>query len=151
MKKIAFILLALTFCLIPFSQEDSKKGKAKLSFVDDTYGMQKEKTSNVPETPLPSYLFEQVPGGFVYCELVGTTNFAQTKVTVEIDFGQARKVFERNQRLLDEKGKPIKFNSMIDAMNYMGRMGWEFVQAYVATEGKSNVYHWILKKKLKEE
>lgn len=152
MKKIAFILLALTFCLNSFSQEDSIKSKNKLSFVDDTYGaqMQKKKTKKV-DTPLPDYLFEKVPGGFVYCQLVGTANFTMTKVTVEIDFGQARKVFERNKRLLDENGKPIKFNSMVDAMNYMGSMGWEFVQAYVVTVNNSNVYHWLLKKKLKEE
>ena len=42
-----------------------------------------------------------------------------------------------------------KFNSMVDAMNWMGSMGWEFVQAYVVTVGNQNVYHWLLKKNLK--
>lgn len=149
MKKITFILLALMLCFSNFSQERSKK--KPLGFTDDTYGMQKEKPQSADPAPLPDYLFEKVPGGFVYCQLVGTANFTMTKVTVEIDFGQARKVFERNKRLLDENGKPIKFNSMVDAMNYMGSMGWEFVQAYVVTVGNSNVYHWLLKKKLKDE
>lgn len=39
------------------------------------------------------------------------------------------------------------FNSMIDALNYMGEDGWEFVQAYIVTTGEINVYHWLLKKR----
>jgi len=40
---------------------------------------------------------------------------------------------------------------MIDAMNFMGAKGWEFVQAYVVTVGKQNVYHWLLKKEIEIE
>lgn len=47
----------------------------------------------------------------------------------------------------DENGKNIEFNSMVDAMNYFGKQGWEFVQAYAVTMGNQNVYHWLLKKK----
>lgn len=40
---------------------------------------------------------------------------------------------------------------MVDAMNYMGALGWEFQQAYVITVpggfgGNQNVYHWLLRK-----
>ncbi len=35
---------------------------------------------------------------------------------------------------------------MVDAMNYMGKRGWEFEQAYVVTIGNQNVYHWLLSK-----
>lgn len=45
------------------------------------------------------------------------------------------------------KAKRKIFNSMIDGMNYMGKLGWEFVQAYTVTVGEQNVYHWLLKKK----
>ena len=54
-------------------------------------------------------------------------------------------------KTINIRGDPIKFNSMVDAMNYMGRIGWEFTQAYVITIGKQNVYHWLLKKKLETE
>ena len=41
---------------------------------------------------------------------------------------------------------------MIDAMNSMGAKGWEFVQAYVVTDGSggysSNVCHYVLKKEV---
>ena len=142
MNKTIILAIALLCSISTFSQEK----KNKKVFTDDVYGVQKEEPKI--DQDLPENLFDEVSGGFIYCQLVGKSNFAQTKVTVEIDFGQARKFFERNKRLMDKNGKPIKFNSMVDAMNYMGRMGWEFTQAYVVTVGNSNIYHWLLKKKL---
>jgi hypothetical protein len=35
----------------------------------------------------------------------------------------------------DEQGKVIKFNSAIDALNYMAKQGWEFVNAYPLSSG----------------
>ena len=57
------------------------------------------------------------------------------------------KSFFKDNRMIDEQtGKVQTFNSMVDALNYMGNDGWEFVQAYIVTVGQSNVYHWLLKK-----
>ena len=85
--------------------------------------------------------------GRTFCELVGTQNLLG-KTIVSVDFGQTS-LFSDN-RMVDENGDVFKFNSMIDAMNYMGALGWEFEQAYVVTHnyGKSatNVYHWLLSK-----
>lgn len=90
----------------------------------------------------------------IYCELLGTQKFLSNKVTVQVDFGQETNLFSDN-RLVDEKGDVITFNSMIDAMNYMGKFGWEFEQAYVVTVGggntSSNVYHWLLSKYREED
>jgi hypothetical protein len=37
---------------------------------------------------------------------------------------------------------PYVFNSIIDALNFMTKDGWEFVQAYAFSVGQSgNVYH----------
>jgi len=47
----------------------------------------------------------------------------------------------------EQTGKVKSFNSMVDALNYMGNNGWEFVQAYIVTSGQQNVYHWLLKNK----
>ncbi len=90
---------------------------------------------------------------FIYCEIVGTSKMMSNKVTIEIDYGQATSFFANN-RLRGEDGKPMVFNSMVDAMNMLGNDGWEFAQAYVVTVGQQNVYHWLLKKnvaKLSEE
>lgn len=84
---------------------------------------------------------------YMYCQLLGYGSFFGTKVTVDIDYGQAAKFFD-NKRIKDETGKIVKFNSMVDAMNYMGTDGWEFVQAYVITKAQQNVYHWLLKKRI---
>ena len=92
--------------------------------------------------------------GKIYCELLGTQQFLSKKVTVQVDFGQETRYFADN-RLVDADGKVIVFNSMVDAMNYMGTMGWEFEQAYVVTIGSgsstSNVYHWLLSKFVGDE
>lgn len=54
-------------------------------------------------------------------------------------------------KIVDQNGKEMKFNSMVDAMNYMGTLGWEFEQAYVVTIGQQNVYHWLMSKLVDEE
>lgn len=85
---------------------------------------------------------------YIYCEILGTQKFLSNKVTVNVDFGQNTR-FGEDTRLRDETGKVIVFNSMVDAMNWMGGQGWEFVQAYVVTVQNQNVYHWLLKLDIK--
>lgn len=85
---------------------------------------------------------------YMYAEILGTAKLLSKKVTIVIDFGQNSKLYE-DTRLRDESGNVITFNSMVDAMNWMGAEGWEFVQAYIVTEGQQNVYHWLLKLNLK--
>lgn len=89
-----------------------------------------------------------------YCELLGTSKMFSNKVKVTVDFGQATSFWKGNkdQQLVDENGKDIQFNSMIDAMNYMGRYGWKFIQAYAIGDARSGyVYHWLLYKDVKDE
>ncbi|EKD94639.1 MAG: hypothetical protein ACD_25C00271G0001 [uncultured bacterium] len=82
---------------------------------------------------------------YIYCEIIGIEKLMSNKVTVRIDFGQNTK-FAEDTRLRDESGNVIVFNSMVDAMNWMGGQGWEFVQAYVVSVAQgSNVFHWLLK------
>ncbi len=53
-------------------------------------------------------------------------------------------------RLVDKNGKEIKFNSMIDALNYLTQFGWRFAQAYVVPKGSRDdvggTTYWILYK-----
>lgn len=85
---------------------------------------------------------------YAYCEIVGTSNFTGTKVTIVVDYGEQVKLTKPNW-IKDDEGKIQKFNSMIDALNYMGDQGWEFVQAYAVTSGSNtHVYHYILKRSL---
>jgi hypothetical protein len=83
---------------------------------------------------------------YSYCEIVSSPGLAGAKITVEIDFGQKTKVFQ-DTRLKGKDGKPIKFNSTIDALNYMGSDGWELVQVYTTTYSADTFrYHYLLKK-----
>lgn len=90
---------------------------------------------------------EDIEVKYIYAELVGIQKLLSTKVSISVDYGNERGFFT-DQRIRDEQsGKIQAFNSMVDGLNYMGKDGWEFVQAYVVTIGQQNVYHWLLKKK----
>ena len=84
---------------------------------------------------------------FLYCEIVGESNLLQTKVRVAVDFGKEINYWTqyRDKFLVDENGKRIKFNSMIDALNYMAKLGWKFEQAYVVSTQNQLVYHYLLR------
>ncbi len=81
----------------------------------------------------------------VYCEIVGSTKFLSTKVTIEVDFGQSQWA---NANLYGADGKKIKFNSMMDALDYMGKRGWKLCQTYAIGSGSSFVYHYIMTKQV---
>ena len=37
---------------------------------------------------------------------------------------------------------------MVDAMNFMGRLGWRYEDSYVITIANQNVIHWLLSKEI---
>lgn len=88
----------------------------------------------------------------VYAEIVGIERSFSPKLNIHIDFGEETSFSTaENDKIMDaETGKPKKFNSMVNAMNFMGTMGWEFTQAYIVTISGTNIYHWIIKRKLTE-
>ena len=60
----------------------------------------------------------------VYALLSGSPQLFSSKVKVAIDFGQSTSWLGamNESMIVDGNGKEIKFNSMIDAMNYLGRV-----------------------------
>lgn len=83
-----------------------------------------------------------------YIQIVGKSNITRTKVSVEIDFGQENNYFSnKDSRIVDENGKNVIFNSMIDALNFFNKNGYNYVDAYTVTVGSSNVYHYLMKKR----
>ena len=86
----------------------------------------------------------------VFAMLVGTTKMFSSKVTITIDYGQATKFFEnknKTMRVIDKDGNAAKFNSIIDACNYMSSKGWEYVTAYPMVSNQGTCYHYLFKKK----
>ena len=82
-----------------------------------------------------------------YCMVLATAKLMSSKVNITVDFGQETKLFSfKDQRLKDEAGKVISFNSVIDALNYMSTQGWIFVNAYAVTVSGQNVYHYVMRR-----
>ena len=80
-----------------------------------------------------------------YCQIIATPRLLSNKVTIDIDFGE-EKSFWRDTRLKTDEGKVKKFNTVIDALNYMGREGWLFINAYPVLTGGTEIYHFAFKK-----
>ncbi len=103
-------------------------------------------------SPVTSQTINDVPIKDIdveYVQIVGTSKLFSNKVTIEIDFGQVDKLFssDKDTRVKDADGKNMVFNSMIDALNFMTKNGYEFVHAYAITVSNQNVYHYLLRKK----
>ena len=83
----------------------------------------------------------------VYCQIVSSALLFENKFNVNIDYGQERNFLGIDLIKTADNKKAVKFNSMIDALNYMSEQGWEFVQAYVIVDVTDSTTYWILKKR----
>jgi hypothetical protein len=80
-----------------------------------------------------------------YCQVISTPRLLSNKVTIDIDFGE-EKSFWRDTRLKTDGGNLKKFNTVIDALNYMGKAGWIFINAYPVRTGETEIFHFAFKK-----
>lgn len=63
----------------------------------------------------------------------------------EIDFGTDESLCYKPA--LDAEGKKLKFSTSLDALNYLSKEGWEFVEAFPETsDGSTWSIHWIIRK-----
>ncbi|MFK8104465.1 MAG: hypothetical protein AB8G15_18205 [Saprospiraceae bacterium] len=83
-----------------------------------------------------------------YIRIIGQDRLFSSKVNIHIDFGQKQQFLSsKNRRFKDEHGKQVKFNSMIDALNFMSKSGYEFVTAYTSDGSDECSHHYLLRKK----
>lgn len=80
-----------------------------------------------------------------YCQVIATPKLLSNKVTIEIDFGEERS-FWKDSRLRTYQGTFRKFNSIIDALNFMGKEGWTFINAYPVRYNEGEIYHFGFRK-----
>jgi hypothetical protein len=86
-----------------------------------------------------------------YLQIVGEARPLAAKPRVEIDFGQRTKMFSsgKDNTVRDEAGKIVKFNSMMDALNFFASYGFELVSSYVTPESNrdfnNTTHYYILK------
>ncbi len=134
MKKTTILIALLVTALMGFAQDGVEVAPALVSEVEGFNPAAKR----------------------VYAQLSCEGQLFSTKVKVSIDFGQSTSWLSSmsESRLVDRNGKEIKFNSMIDALNYLTQFGWRFAQAYVVPTGSggkdsmsvSGTTYWILYK-----
>ena len=86
-----------------------------------------------------------------YCEIKGVEKGFSSGLKIVFDFGN-NPVYSawggliNKQKLVDENGEEIPFNSIVDAGNYMSDKGWNFQQAYTSVYGSQAIVHWIFYK-----
>jgi hypothetical protein len=87
-----------------------------------------------------------------YCEMVAQGRLLSSKVDIDVNYGEERKFF-KSYAVKDENGKLKKFNSVTDALNYLGQQGWTLLNAFpISTASGPMVYHFYFKKRfLKSE
>ncbi len=83
-----------------------------------------------------------------YCEIIGFDfGLPKSKIMINIDYGQSFVPGEQ-MNIESRQGRPIIFNSMVDALNFMKRNGWLYVNQYALATGNTNkVYRILLEKK----
>lgn len=80
---------------------------------------------------------------YLYCEIIAEAEPTFAESAVVFDFGQKTGAWRYNY-LADAEGNAYRFNSGIEALNYMVCRGWEFVAAF--TSGKDNrTKHYLLR------
>lgn len=80
---------------------------------------------------------------YAYCEIIVSGLPAPRSEGVMFDFGQETGMWRYNY-LQNAAGEKLLFHSGIEALNYMVRRGWEFVQAF--TSGSANsCKHYLLR------
>ena len=94
---------------------------------------------------LASIAYAQKPHP-AYCEVMAYNFWGVGKVYITIDLGA-----ERNGTICYADQKPVKFNSPIDALNYMAKLGWAVKDTYFLTEVKDKVLHFLLVKEVTDD
>ncbi len=86
----------------------------------------------------------------VFCDLVSTKKFLGTTHTISINYGNRDSLWldQKIQTLTESELK--KYNSIIDALNYMGNEGWTTISSYSTSYNSYIVEHYILKKEIKK-
>ena len=87
-----------------------------------------------------------------YCELKCYEKGVKSNYKVFFEFGSvvSKEVWSRSNckvAFVTEKGKVIKFKSMVDAANFLTEKGWILDKVYSTTyTNKKNIKHWLFYK-----
>lgn len=84
----------------------------------------------------------------IFCDLISRKKFLGTDETIAINYGKRDDVWvdEKIYTLITKDLK--KYNSIIDALNYMGSEGWKTINSYSTSRESYTIEHYILKKEI---
>lgn len=85
-----------------------------------------------------------------YIKIVAERIPLSSQEDIALDFGQESSIWKSGTKTIrDEKGKEIDFNSAMDALNFMGKFGFELVSSYgVHRDNASDTkFYYIMRKK----
>lgn len=93
------------------------------------------------------YSFAQTTPGNVeqFCQVIARPRLLSSKVTIDMDYGGVKK-FWNDTRLRDSQGNVRVFNTVVDAINYMVKEGWTFVNAYPVRTYSVEIFHIAFKR-----
>ncbi len=86
-----------------------------------------------------------------YCEIKGNEKDLSSGLKIVFDLGTSSVYgtwtsLNGKKKIVNNDGEEIKFNSMVDAGNYISSKGWKFLQAYSSVYGGNCILHWIFTK-----
>ena len=84
----------------------------------------------------------------VFCDLISTKKFLGTKETININYGTRDSLWQDEKIYTLIASDLKKYNSIIDALNYMGNEGWKTISSYSTSYNSYIVEHFILKKEI---
>lgn len=83
-----------------------------------------------------------------YIQIIGEPKMLSDKINLVVDYGQERKrLYSKPMMLLDAANKEMEFNSMIDALNFMNRNGYELVESFGVNKEYPYPQHLMRKRK----
>lgn len=83
-----------------------------------------------------------------YIRIMGAKKPLSNKTNITLEFGQIDKLFSgKDTQVRGSDDKIVNFNSMIDALNWLDKYGYDFEQAYAFNIGGQNIYHYLMKRR----
>ena len=109
-----------------------------------------KKTTSIPLEKVDKITYENNTIE-VFCDLISTKKFLGTKETININYGTRDSLWQDEKIYTLIASDLKKYNSIIDALNYMGNEGWKTISSYSTSHNSYIVEHFILKKEIQKQ
>ena len=86
----------------------------------------------------------------IFCDLVSTRKFLGTDEIITVNYGSRDSIWKNEKMFSIMPSDLKKYNSVIDALNYMGSEGWTEISSHSSSQNSYIVKHYILKKEIKK-